>query len=111
MIRSAATTAAISWETTYNPASFASILLLSQSPRVTAGLKWAPEMRINAVTITARTIAFASATPVSPSAPDRASFTTTDPPPIKTRPNVPMNSAVRGRSFTLMEISIRVVSF
>ncbi|KKK53132.1 hypothetical protein LCGC14_3097840, partial [marine sediment metagenome] len=34
-----------------------------------------------------------------PQAPDLASLTTIDPAPMKTRPNVPKNSAVRGRSF------------
>ncbi len=83
--------AAASWVTMYAAASTGAIRRVIRNPKVTAGLKWPPEMCPTAEAITAITSPCANATPTSPAP------TAIAPTPMKIRANVPTNSATRRR--------------
>src|SRR6267378_7218917 len=80
----------------YSAAIFASIRLVARMPSVTAGLK-CPEMRISALTITARIKPCASATSTRPAGLCDMRAIMIAPLPTKTRAKVPMNSAAKWR--------------
>ena len=72
----------------YTPAIIGSMRRAAKNPIVMEGFRW-PEMRIVALTITARMIPCASATPTNP--PPAA----IEAPPTNTNANVPTNSATK----------------
>src|SRR6476659_3059622 len=67
-------------------------------PRVTAGLRWPPEIRIVAVIMVPRIRPCASATPRTPKSDLGKNPLMIDPAPMNTRAKVPTASAVQRRS-------------
>src|SRR5687768_15287087 len=80
----------------YTPAIIASMRRAARNPIVTAGLK-CPEMRINALTNTARMTPWASATAMSPDSIRVACAAMIEAPPTNTSAKVPTNSATKWR--------------
>src|SRR6266566_6332126 len=80
---------------------FASMRLVARIPSVTAGLK-CPEIRIRALTITARINPGASATSTRPAGLCDRRTVMIAPLPTKTRAKVPMNSAAKWRHASLI---------
>src|SRR5687768_7975877 len=89
------------WAAMYTPAIAGSIRRAARNPMVTAGLKW-PEMRIVALTMTARMVPWASAATINALSMRLAVAAMMDPLPTNTSAKVPTNSATKWRNESRM---------
>src|SRR5258708_39178826 len=105
-----------SWATIYSSPRRGAIRLVTRNPTVTAGLICPPEVAAKMVIMIASASPWAKAMPTRPTAPSVRVLVIIDPAPMKTKANVPMNSATTGFTYCsllvwLLEIAWSIWDF